>query len=207
LPRLPDQVEFAGAASWSPDGKRLAYTCTTFSIPLRPNYVCVARPDRRGFRRLARGSSPTWSVSGEIAFAHRATGTLGQSLIYVIGRSGRSTRLTDGNVADSAPSWSPDGRRLAFARSDLRAGRETIVTLGRHARTPRMLVPSLPLDNVVGGPIWSPDGRWIAYSTFVGIYEVPAGGGQPRELLSASTFRFPGGNSVRLTPTDWQPLP
>ncbi len=47
--------------SWSPDGRRIVYTHVTD----RGSDIYVVRSNRRGSRRLVRGSDPEWSPHGD----------------------------------------------------------------------------------------------------------------------------------------------
>lgn len=98
-----------GRLTWSPDGRRIAFTCS-ISGALG---ICMVNRDGTAFTRLvtdtafvASASDPAWSPDGKrIAFA-RSIGDM--ALLTLDG--GAVTRLTEG----SEPAWSPDGSKLVF---------------------------------------------------------------------------------------------
>jgi dipeptidyl aminopeptidase/acylaminoacyl peptidase len=173
---LPSQV------AWSPDGHRLAYTCT-----IRPNSgarsaIFTIRTDGTGRRRILTGvfsvSSPSWSPDGK-RIAFRSSG----GSIYVVGVDGSGRRLVarDGQ----APDWSPDGRVIAYESAHgirLVTPAGTDVTPARLKTAPR------------GKPAFSPDGSTIAVGTEQGVFLVGADGAHfgvssgPVTLAGASVF-------------------
>lgn len=98
-----------GRVTWSPDGRRIAFTCSIGGA----SGICIVNRDGTGFTRLATdtafvvsASDPAWSPDGKrIAFA-RSTGDI--ALLTLDG--GGIARLTEG----LEPAWSPDGSRLVF---------------------------------------------------------------------------------------------
>lgn len=133
--------------TWAPDGKRFAYQRsdgvwirdlrTGRERPLdrmsgsplwarggasilleRQSWIVVGRSDRRGIRKVARGTSPSWAPSGNrIAFLR------GQ--MYVVRLDGRGLRAITSESGHPAfgyaagrltrPVWSPRGNRLYYA--------------------------------------------------------------------------------------------
>ena len=97
--------------------------------------------------------------------------------------------------------WSPDSQDLVFpAENELR--RVSIVQ-GGSAKTICALPPGRPTGRQVGGIAWSSDGGTIVFSRYdAGVYEVPAGGGSPRQLWEENhaddliLFDLPQGRAV-----------
>ncbi|PYP78241.1 MAG: hypothetical protein DMD35_11965 [Gemmatimonadetes bacterium] len=103
--------------TWSPDGARLAATCTWLHSDL-----CLVNRDGSGIVRLTDDAiedrDPAWSPDGKtIAFARRGADpsdrTSSDVALFDLA-TGVITILTKG----TDPAWSPDGSKLAFAGSD-----------------------------------------------------------------------------------------
>jgi hypothetical protein len=101
------------APAWSPDGRRIAFTCFAAD-----DDICVVKADGSGARRLSRGTSydsqPSWSPNGRrLAFSRDG------DIWTMNAHGGGMRRLTRGAATrDTGPAWSPDGRTIAFIRAD-----------------------------------------------------------------------------------------
>lgn len=115
--------------SWSPDGQRIAFTCS-FKI-------CVMNANGSAPRQLTGGSlegNPAWSPdSRQITFtSHRD----GNAEIYMMNGDGSQPRnLTNHSADDQHPTWSPDGRLIAFASN--RDGNWEIYIMNADGSNPR----------------------------------------------------------------------
>ena len=170
-------VRDAADPAWSPNGRRLAFTCK--------GRVYTVRVDGLDERDLAAGAHPTWSPDGHrIAFdrdnqiislrwhggAPRVV-TDGEEPAYA--PNGRLAVVSDGEIVvagqivakGSSPAWSPDGR-LAYVRDSVIYVAEQAVHEGTQPawRPPKRAHELLPdFDQraatdltIAGGP-----GRWL----------------------------------------------
>ena len=156
-------------ASFSPDGKRLAYVgqrkgkdvLYILDVASRKNVRRIDTPELEGV------TSPSWSPDGQrIAFSgHRG----GISDLYIVSASGGTLqRLTDDRYGDNQPAWSPDGNSIAFATD---RGPETDFGVLRYSDWKIALyhldgrgievLPAQDGHNI--NPVWAPDGRSIAF--------------------------------------------
>ena len=178
--------------SWSPDGKRVAFTALREE---RINYeIYVLDVDGGNLQRLTDNpgnhsddKSPSWSPDGkQIVFTARRAGHVENKFaityeIYVLDvASGNQQRLTNNRNNEWSPSWSPDGKRIAFSSDrkgllqnfdiyvmDVDGGNQQNLTNNR-------------VDD--GSPSWSPDGERIAFTTERDVYVMDADGGNPQNL-------------------------
>jgi TolB protein len=109
------------AATWSPDGARLAFTRVRSP---REAAIFVVRADGGGLRRLTPwsldASAASWSPDGaKLLFESYSTPRPGRSAnLFTIRPDGRAmTRIThfgDGETHAFGPAWSPDGRKIVW---------------------------------------------------------------------------------------------
>jgi TolB protein len=137
-------------ASWSPDGKQLAFVRER-GEHTQPE-VWVVGADGTHARRLTNGGSPAWSRDGRTI----AVGALAR-LVAPNGRLVR--RLTIGEDFD--PAWSPDGRRLFFTRYEAGADPELYLVNATGSGLRRLTRNNA--EDFAGG--WSPDGRLLLFTS------------------------------------------
>jgi Tol biopolymer transport system component len=111
--RLVVRLASAAGASWSPDGKLIAFAG---SAPGEPRtHLYVVRPDGSGLRRLTgeiTSDRPVWSPDGKLI----AFGTYASSIdVIAPDGTGRKTVASMPGADIRSLAWSPDGRTIAFA--------------------------------------------------------------------------------------------
>lgn len=152
--------------SWSPDGKKIAFTSYRNSGNIQ---IFVMDSDGQNPIRLTDevwDMNPEWSPDGrKIAFTgykHAGgNGDVWDTDIYVMDPDGtnrkRLTRIPGNN---SAPSWSPDSQRIVFANTIPRASE--IYVMNADGTRQKRLTHDGGRD-YKREPSWSPDGQSIAF--------------------------------------------
>lgn len=153
--------------TWSPDGKRVAYSSGGV---LHIVGAAGGRKDR--LDAPGKAYAPAWRPTGA-------------EFAYLTTQGARNTDLWEGDRlwarnAIGAPSWSLDGTQLAFQRDD-----GVYVTDGpAHER--RLVAVDNP-----GAPAWSHDAARIAYVAHGTLFVVDATGSTPR--VAAARIAAPSG--------------
>jgi TolB protein len=181
LQQLTTDPALDGEPSWSPDGKRIAFTSTRDGNP--EIYVCELPcvTARRVTNDRADDRAARWSPDGtNLVFNSNRAGNDDLYLIAVDGTNLR--RVTDDPLDEEIATFSPDGSALVF---DVGGPDETpdIATIrldGSERRVIRADGPDLY-------PTWSPDGTLIAFQR----------PGQGIWVMLAD-----GSNAHRISPTD-----
>jgi len=192
LRRLTRVREVQTGATWSPDGRRIAFSrgvqtgchggsCGNDMVAEIWVIDAAGTNAKRLTHELAEGwdatrdYSPTWSPDGkQIAFVHRKTfaDLSPTDGISVVGVDGRGVHRVVAGPAGS-PTWSPDGKMLAFVlRGEAESGKLGLLDLqtGESRYTPSY-------RRSAWSPSWSPDGRTLAYvaNSKVALLDVQTG--------------------------------
>jgi Tol biopolymer transport system component len=146
--------------SWSPDGKRIAWTRGGALDPEAELWIMNA--DGTAKRQITFNSFP----DGHASFSPDGTKLVFRSVrngnmdIYVINVDGTGEqRLTDDPTLDRIPEWSPDGTKISFT-SD-RSGVCAIYTMSPDGSNVQKLTPDSMRAGVAA---WSPDGSRLIFS-------------------------------------------
>jgi TolB protein len=174
--------------TWSPDGKRVAFT--------RYGQIFVIDANGKNERRLTRrqpglhwpANFPAWSRDGtQVAFS----GT--RDLFTVSVADAKLTPLTRGQhswIGNATPAYSPDGRTIAFSRST-DAFNNDIFLMSTDGSKLRRLTRSQGTHDELGeemAPTWSPDGRTLVFTSNrdgnLELYAIDSSGRNERRLTS-----------------------
>lgn len=194
--RLTDHPAVDFQPSWSPDGKKIAFTSYRNG---GNRQIFVMDSDGQNLIRLTDevwDNNPAWSPDGrKIAFtSYKDEGLAGVEAwdveIYVMDSDGKNRkRLTDIPGSNFEPSWSPDSQRIAFINSGPEAT-EIFVVNADGTLQERLS------DN--GGsnrePSWSPDGKSIAFQLTdldgIHIYVMDSDGKNSKRLTNTPAYNF-----------------
>jgi Tol biopolymer transport system component len=160
-------------ASWSPDGKHIAFSSTRNGSLGAPNWpvssgsIFVMNADGSHAKQITDAASsethnfPAWSPDGKwIAFQSTSKTEPLRPSIHVVRPNGEGRHIVqyDGMY----PTWSPDSKRIAF--NSARAGRvneQDLYVMDADGSDARRLTK--PGDGAEFMPSWSSDGKQLVY--------------------------------------------
>lgn len=180
--------------TWSPDGRRIAFTNDSSGM----GSIGVVDATGANLRLLTHSAygdvAPAWSpTADEIAFNRQMPS--GGYELHVMRGDGTGDRTVADNVSSPYPPyWSPDGTRLAFHTQVSGVTQIAVVNVDG---TGYAQLTSLAAG--AGLPTWSPDGTRIAFISSGDIFVMNADGTQPTNITQTPDIaeNFP----------DWGALP
>lgn len=166
--------------TWSPDGKKLAYTRISNPWIYNISVLDIASGTDTAISDQ-NGSEPAWSPDGKSLAFVRQNGT-DRDLYTVDLVTREECRLTQDGGNKGHPSWSPDGSQLIFYRFDSASmGRIVIMNIGGSDEK-QIFKAAKAYD-----PSWSPDGKRIAFvwgeDENSGVYLINPDGSDVRTLV------------------------
>jgi Tol biopolymer transport system component len=174
--------------SWSPDGKKLAYsdfTCVDFGsyYDYCKSVIMTVDPETLDSRVIAEGTMPAWSPKGDVVALVQTDGSL--RLVPFDGSGPLRKVAIPGALLVAAPAWSPDGTMIAFECHENNKFFRLCV-INSDGTGFRQLTDDT--SDPVGHPAWSRDGSVIAFSSIrvaeTVIATIPALGGAITTLTS-----------------------
>jgi Tol biopolymer transport system component len=206
-----DRRRIEEAATWSPDGRRIAFA---LSAPKgHPTEVVTVDENGGDLRRVTRFGSvatePNWSPAGDrlVFFSDRGAGKPVHggpppAELYTVGTDGSALkRMTSDRQIQTDPVWSPDGRTIAYAQWRAVRGQRGVFDMAIFLRdadgsNPRPLTRfSARRDTTT--PSWSPDGRSIVFAV---AHRIP-GSSSPGRQSDLAVINADGTGERMLTRT------
>ena len=205
LARLTHPTSRTEWPSWSPDGSLLAYASDRSG-----NYEIYVRRGETGqdvnvTNDPAQDIQPAFSPDGNsIAFISTRASRTG--LIKIGGVLARNSRTYGGDLwiapalggaarrlASNAnsPAWRPDGKGILYISGP--EGRRSLLEVSPNGGAPRPVLSEEKSVFELVRIAASPDGRWLSFETQLeGIFLMPAGGGEPRNVLTGFSHSWDG---------------
>jgi len=183
--------------TWSPDGKRLAYSSKDTSDSWRTYIVSLDAPNQP--KVIASGWRPAWNSKGALAYTGCGAGGVCGIFVMLPDQIGVPPVKLTADRNDIALAWSPDGQNIAYMSNH--TGNWDIYNV-----TTAGSVRQLTSDSATDGlPAWAPDGSGIAFLSnrggSWGLYIMNPDGSNQRKILDLGS-RMPAWQDQRIS---WMP--
>jgi len=183
--------------TWSPDGKRIAYSGKDTTDNWRTYIVALAEPDQP--KVIASGWGPAWSAKGALAYTGCGAGGVCGIFVAQPDQTGVAPVKLTADRNDTALAWSPDGNNIAYMSNHSGNWDIYVVTT---AGSVRQLTSG---SGANGLPTWAPDGSGIAFMSNRGgnwaLFVMRPDGSDQRQLLDLGP-RAPAWQDQRIS---WAP--
>lgn len=173
----------AGEASWSADGRSIAYVLvndtahdrsTIWKVPARNDCSHPTAPTRivPGLKRCGGppagdNHEPNWAPTGSsIVFQSQPSPPDGPINLWTVRPDGCGVkRITNDVNQDTDPSWAPNGREIVYSTNyGSPTGTPNLFLVPARADGPKTRLTSQCYYD--GSPAWSPDGKWVSFETW-----------------------------------------
>ncbi len=150
-------------ASWSPDGRHIAFRHWTYGTPDHLRIATIGS-DGTGLRLVTpvglESADPSYSPSGDrIVFQSPPDPTSGtDQVLYTVHTDGSSLQLLSKALtgpASNHPSWSPDGRQILFCHIPPGGGHAQLYLINSDGTDLHLLAP---IELNINGAYWGPAG-------------------------------------------------
>lgn len=198
LKALTQGAKDSANASWSPDGRQIAFVSTREGSPA----VYLMAADGSNQRRVSmRGATvngrPVWSPDGQL-LAYPTHGADLQGIVVLELASGSQSSVNKQVLSTAHLTWSPDAKEIFYtAPVPEKRGENQLLALNIKTGLSRLVLSGN--KGVISDVTWSPDGQRMAYTRAAGrdgtnIHVASKDGSQSKALttgiLLSSTPRW-----------------